>query len=185
MLFKAYLCYLWFLLLRLDSFNMGLHSTFVKAFDTLTHGWFLCFNLKLLVLWFIYFNCYSVLWFVPMFCSLILVVNVMHFFKYFTLVPLLDFLSLMQLPCVGVSVECWTCEWYFALSLLACMFGCSVLVWMIIVVTIYSACSFLVKPCFIAYSFLLDCIVLAPYAFQVFCLQWSYCVVVFRKYLSI
>ena len=26
--------------------------------------------------------------------------NVMHFFKYITLVPLLDFISLMQLPCV-------------------------------------------------------------------------------------
>ena len=88
-----------------------------------------------------------------MLCSLILVVNVMHFFKYITFVPLLDFISLMQLRCVFVSVKYWTCKWYFALSLLACMYGCSFLVWMIIVVAIYSDCSFLVKPCFIA-SFL-------------------------------
>ena len=39
---------------------------------------------------------------------------------------------------------------------------------MIIVVTIYSDCYFLVKPCFIASFFLLDRIMLAPYAFQVF-----------------
>ena len=67
--------------------------------------------------------------------------------------PLLDFISLMQLLCVFVSVECWTCKWYFALSLLACMSGCSFLVWMIIVITIYSDCSYLVKPCFIAIFF--------------------------------
>ena len=47
----------------------------------------------------------SILYFVPMLCSLVLVVNVIHFFKYITLVPLLDFISLMQLPCV-VLVEC-------------------------------------------------------------------------------
>ena len=67
--------------------------------------------------------------------------------------PLLDFISLMQLLCVFVSVECWTCKWYFALSILACMSGCSFLVWMIIVITIYSDCSYLVKPCFIAIFF--------------------------------
>ena len=72
------------------------------------------------------------------------------FCKYITLVPLLDFISLMQLPCVFVSVKYWTCKWYFALSLLTCMSGCSFLEWMIIVVTIYSDCSFLVKPYFIA-----------------------------------
>ena len=49
---------------------------------------------------------YSVFWFEPMLCSLVLTVNVMHFFKYITLVPLLDFISLMQLSCVVVSVEC-------------------------------------------------------------------------------
>ena len=144
----------------------------------------LCFCFKLLVPLFICLSLYSVYCFVPMLCSLVLVVNVVHFFKYITLVPLLDFISLMQLPCVVVSVECWTCKWYFALSLLACMSGCSFLVWMIIVVTIYSDCSFLVKHCFIALILLLDCIVLVPYAFQGFCLQWSYCVVVFRKYMS-
>ena len=92
----------------------------------------------------------SILYFVPILCSLVLVVNVMHFYKYITLVPLLDFISLMQLPCVVVLVECWTCKWYFALTLLACMSRCSFLVWIIIVVTIYSDCSFLVKPYFIA-----------------------------------
>ena len=44
--------------------------------------------------------------FVPMLYSLVLVINVMHFLKYITLMPLLDFISLMQLPCVVVSVEC-------------------------------------------------------------------------------
>ena len=39
----------------------------------------------------------NILCFVPMLCSLLLVVNVMHFFKYITLVTLLDFISLMQL----------------------------------------------------------------------------------------
>ena len=71
------------------------------------------------------------------------------------------------------------------LSLLACISGCSFHVWMIIVVTIYSDCLFLVKPRFIVSFLLLDRIVLAPYAFQVFCLQWSYCVIVFSKYLSV
>ena len=93
---------------------------------------------------------FSTLCFVPMLCNLVVVVNVMHFFKYITLMPLLDFISLMQLPYVVVLVESWTCKWYFALSLLACMSGCSFLVWMIIVVTIYSDCLFLVKPWFIA-----------------------------------
>ena len=46
-------------------------------------------------------------------------------------------------------IECWTCKWYFALNLLACMSGCSFIVWMIIMVTIYSDCSCLVEPCFI------------------------------------
>ena len=72
------------------------------------------------------------------------------FFKYITLVPLLDYISLMQLFWVVVSVECCTCKWYFELSLLACMSGCLFLVWISIVVTIFSDCSFLVKPCFIA-----------------------------------
>ena len=52
--------------------------------------------------------------------------------------------------CLFVLVVCWTCKWYFALSLFACMSECSFLVWMIIVITIYSDCSCLVKPCFIA-----------------------------------
>ena len=52
--------------------------------------------------------------------------------------------------CIFVSVVCWTCKWHFALSLFARMSGCSFLMWMIIVITIYSDCSCLVKPCFIA-----------------------------------
>ena len=93
--------------------------------------------------------------------------------------PLLDFISLIQFPRAVALVECWTCKWFSALSLLACISGCSFLVWMSIVVTIYSDCSFLVKPCFIAsfhfaWSYY-DC----SNAFQVFCIQWSYCVVVF------
>ena len=85
-----------------------------------------------------------------MICSLVLVDKCYAFFLSTSLLcPLLDFISLMQLLWVFVSVEYWTCKWYFALSLLACMSGCSLLVWMRIVVIIYSDCSFLVKPCFI------------------------------------
>ena len=36
--------------------------------------------------------------FVPLLCGLELVVNVMNFFRYISLMPLLDFISLMQLP---------------------------------------------------------------------------------------
>ena len=72
---------------------------------------------------------------------------------------LLDFISLMQLPCVVVSIECWTCKLYFALNLLACMSGYSFLVWMIIVVTIYSDCSCLVKP----------------FSIVIFLFAWSHC----------
>ena len=78
------------------------------------------------------------------------------------------------------SVECWTCKWYFALSLLACMFGCSFTMWMFIVVTIYSDYSCLVKPCLILIS-MLDWIVLAPYSCQDFFLQWTSYDIVFRK----
>ena len=50
--------------------------------------------------------CLNYILFVPTLCSLVLVVNVMHFLKYITLVPLLDFISFMQLPCIVVSVGC-------------------------------------------------------------------------------
>ena len=53
---------------------------------------------------------FSLLFFVPMLCSLVLDINVMHFFKYITLVPLLDFISLMQFPCVVALVKCRTCK---------------------------------------------------------------------------
>ena len=93
----------------------------------------------------------SLLCFVPMLCSLVLVDKCYAFSLSTSLsCPLLDFISLMQLLWVVVLIECWTCKWYFALSLLACMSGCSLLVWMRIVVIIYSDCSFLVMPCFIA-----------------------------------
>ena len=68
----------------------------------------------------------------------------------FTLVPVVGFLSLIHLPSVYVSVECWICKWYFASSLLACRSGCLFIVWIIIVVTIYSDYLFLVKLCFTA-----------------------------------
>ena len=51
-------------------------------------------------------------------------------------------------------VECWTCEWYFVLSLFACMSGCSFIVWMIIMITIYSDCSCLVKLWFLVIIFI-------------------------------
>ena len=82
-----------------------------------------------------------------------------------TLVPLLDLVSLMQFKsnasCFSVlaSVECWTCKWYFALTLFACISSCSFTVWMFIVVTIYSDCSCIVKLCIIV----------------IFILAWSYC----------
>ena len=86
-----------------------------------------------------------------MLCSYVLVVKYYAFSLSTPLLcPLLDFISLMQFPCIVALVECWTCKWFFALSFLACMFGCSFLVWMSIVVTIYSDCSFLIKPWLIA-----------------------------------
>ena len=60
---------------------------------------------------------------------------------------------------VLASVECWTCKWYFALSLLACMSECSFTMWIFIIVTIYSYCSCMVKLCFII----------------IFIFAWSYC----------
>ena len=72
------------------------------------------------------------------------------FFSTSLLCPCCFFLSLMQLLWVLVLVECWTCKWYFALSLLACMSRCSFPMWMFIVITIYNDCSCLVKSCFIA-----------------------------------
>ena len=54
----------------------------------------------------IMFSCLNYILFVSMLCSLILVVNVMHFFKYITLVPLLDFIILDAITLVFVSVEC-------------------------------------------------------------------------------
>ena len=82
-----------------------------------------------------------------------------------TLVPLLDLVSLMKFKpnasCFSVlaSVECWTCKWYFALSLFAYMSRCSFTMWMLILVTIYSDCSSMVKLYFII----------------IFILAWSYC----------
>ena len=92
--------------------------------------------------------------------SLVLVVKCYAFSLSTSLLcSLLDFISLMQFPYVVALVECRTCKWYFALSLLACMSECSFHVWMSIVVTFYSDCSFLVKPRFIA----------------LFHLAWSHC----------
>ena len=86
-----------------------------------------------------------------MICSFVLLVKCYAFSLSTSLLcPLLDFISIMQFPCVVALVECWIYKWFFALSLLACLFRCSFLVWMSIVVTIYSDCSFLVKSWFIA-----------------------------------
>ena len=85
----------------------------------------------------------------------------MHFLKYITLVTLLDFISLMQLFWVFVSVKCWTCKWYFALSLLARMSRCLFLVWIIIVITIYSDCLFFGQAmlyCFIPFCLIALCL---------------------------
>ena len=134
----------------------------------------------------IMFSCLNYILFVPMLCSLVLVINVMHFFKYITLVPLLDFISLMQFPCVVTSVECWTYKWYFALSLLAYMSECSFLVWMIIVVTIYSNCSFLVKLCFIAsFLFCLIALCLLHMHFKFSAYNDRLMLLFFRKYLFV
>ena len=60
---------------------------------------------------YIYISLYSVfcrlLWFVPMPCSLVLVVLSCITLSTLTLV---DFISLMQFPCVVALVECWTCK---------------------------------------------------------------------------
>ena len=104
-----------------------------------------------LVYIYIYKFIFRILCFVPTLYSLVLVVKCYAFSLSTSLLcPLLNFISLMQFPCVVAFVECWTCKWFFVLSLLACMSRCTFLVWMSIVVTIYSDCSYLVKPCFIA-----------------------------------
>ena len=115
---------------------------------------FLILCLKFLVLWFMYISLYLVYCFVPMLFSLVLVVKCYAFSLSTSLLcpcwilyPWCNYFEFF------VSVECWTCKWYFVLSLLACMFGCSFLVWMIIVITIYSDCSCMVKSCFIAIFF--------------------------------
>ena len=120
-----------------------------------------------------------------MLCSLVLVVKCYAFSLSTSLLcPLLDFISLMQFPCVVALVECWTCKWFFALSLLACMSLdvhslCEWALWslFIVIVLFWSSHGLLLNSIF------LDRIVLALYALQVFCIQWSYCVVVFQEIL--
>ena len=98
--------------------------------------------------------------YVPLLCSLLVLLDYVW----------IIFSTLLLCPCwivytwciylsVFVSVECWTCKWYFALSLFACMSKCLFTMWMFIVVTIYSDCSCMVKLCFII----------------IFILAWSYC----------
>ena len=100
-------------------------NTLVKAFGTLVIYIYVCVCVCVCVFTF----SLSLLWFVPMFCSFVLVVKCYAFSLSTSLLcPLLDFISLIQLLWVFVSVECWTCKWYFALSLLACMSRCSFLV---------------------------------------------------------
>ena len=64
--------------------------------------------------------------------------------------PLLDLVSLMQLPlsfCIGCVLDM---QMIFCIELICLHVRMFILVWMIIVITIYSDCSCLVKPCFIA-----------------------------------
>ena len=111
---------------------------------------------------------------IPTLCSLVIVKCYAFSLSISLLCHLLDFISLMQFPFVVALVECWTWKWFFALNLLACMSGCSLF---IVIVRFWSSHGLLLN------SISLDCIVLAPYALQVFCIQWSYCVVVFQEIL--
>ena len=60
---------------------MVVYISFVKAFGTLVYLFKMILSILVLYL------CFVALY----------LLNVMHFFKYITLVPLLDFISLMQL----------------------------------------------------------------------------------------
>ena len=132
----------------------------------------------------IMFSCLNYIVFVPMLYTLVLIVKCYAFSLSTTLLcPLLDFISLMQFPCFVALVECWTCKWFFALNLLACMSGCSFLVWMIIVVTIYSDCTFFGQAMVYWLFHFAWSYCACSYALQVFCIQWSYCVVVFQEML--
>ena len=74
-----------------------------------------------------------------------------------------------------------TLHWAYQLTCPDVHSLCEWSLWSLFIVII----RFLSSHALLLHSFLLDRIVLAPYAFQVFCLQWSYCVVIFEKCLSI
>ena len=66
-------------------------------------------NVLLIVI--ICLSLFSIICFVPMLCSFVLVVKCYAFTLSTSLLcPLLDFISLMQFPCVVALVECWTCK---------------------------------------------------------------------------
>ena len=86
--------------------------------------------------------------------------------------------------CLYALVECWTCKWYSLFNLI------TLHVQMVISCVNEHSDHFCVSDClfdlamvYCFYSILLDHIIFAPYAFQVFCIQWYYCVVVFQEIL--
>ena len=100
---------------------------------------------------YIYISLYSVfcrlLWFVPMPCSLVLVVLSCITLCTSLLCP--SRILFLDAYMFCALVECWTCKWYFAFKLISLyvrMFGCSFHMWMNIVVVI----AYMVKPWFIA-----------------------------------
>ena len=125
--------------------------------------------LNVLLIVIICLSLFSMFCFVPMLCSLVLVVKCYAFSLSTSLFcPLLDFISVMQFPWVVALVECWTCKWYFALSLLACMSGSSFLVWMSIVVTIYKWLFVFGQAmvyCFIPFCLIALCLLYMHYKF--------------------
>ena len=99
------------------------------------------------------------------------------------LYPWCNYLVLLYRLSVGHAND--TLHWVY---LLACPNVHSLCEWslwslFIVIVHFWSSRALLLYS-ILLYFILLDRIVLTPYAFQGFCLQWSYCVVVFRKYLS-
>ena len=74
-----------------------------------------------------------------------------------------------------------TLHWAYYLACLDVHSLCEWSLWslFIVIVLVWSSHALLLL------STLLDRIVLTPYAFQDFCLQWSSCVVVFKKYLFV
>ena len=116
------------------------------------------------------------------FFSLVLLVNVMPFLWYSTLMPMLDLISLMHLPlyfCIDCVLD-MQMIFCIKLILLACLDVhslCGWSLWLLFIMIVH-VCS---SHALLLQSLLLDRILLVPNVFQDFCLQWSSCVIVFRK----